>query len=85
MNVMLDENYNVKLIDFGDAKCVNEAIDEDQDFYEELDDIENSISNSKKSDDDGWKERKKPEKDLDDSLEFELDLTIEVEVGGGEK
>ena len=29
MNVMLDENYNVKLIDFGDAKKVNEKIEED--------------------------------------------------------
>ena len=35
MNVMLDENYNVKLIDFGDAKKVNEKIEEDQDFYED--------------------------------------------------
>lgn len=33
MNVMLDENYNVKLIDFGDAKKVNEKIEEDQDYY----------------------------------------------------
>ena len=29
MNVMLDENYNVKLIDFGDAKKVNEKIEDD--------------------------------------------------------
>lgn len=37
MNVMLDENYNVKLIDFGDAKKVNESIAEDQDYYEDQD------------------------------------------------
>ena len=28
---MLDKNYNVKLIDFGDARKVNEAIDDDND------------------------------------------------------
>lgn len=35
MNVMLDDNYNVKLIDFGDAKKVTEKIEDDQDYYEE--------------------------------------------------
>lgn len=35
MNVMLDDNYNVKLIDFGDAKKVNEKIEDDQDYYED--------------------------------------------------
>ena len=39
MNVMLDAHYNVKLIDFGDAKKINEKIEEDQDFYEELDEL----------------------------------------------
>ena len=24
LNIMLDENYNIKLIDFGDAKDINE-------------------------------------------------------------
>lgn len=39
MNVMLDDNYNVKLIDFGDAKKVQENIEDDEDFFEELEDI----------------------------------------------
>ena len=30
-NIMLDKNYNVKLIDFGDARKVDEAIDDDND------------------------------------------------------
>jgi serine/threonine protein kinase len=25
LNIMLDDNYNIKLIDFGDAKDVNEV------------------------------------------------------------
>lgn len=25
LNIMLDENYNIKIIDFGDAKDINEA------------------------------------------------------------
>ena len=25
LNIMLDENYNIKLIDFGDAKDINEV------------------------------------------------------------
>lgn len=36
MNVMLDDNYNVKLIDFGDAKKYIENIEDDEDFFEEL-------------------------------------------------
>ena len=37
MNVMLDKNYNVKLIDFGDAKDMDEAQDElfeDEDVFD---------------------------------------------------
>lgn len=30
-NIMLDENYNIKIIDFGDARKVNEALDDDED------------------------------------------------------
>lgn len=26
---MLDENYNMKVIDFGDARLVNESLDDD--------------------------------------------------------
>ena len=26
---MLDENYNVKIIDFGDARKINEALDDE--------------------------------------------------------
>jgi len=28
-NIMLDENYNVKIIDFGDARKINEALDDE--------------------------------------------------------
>ena len=28
-NIMLDENYNMKVIDFGDAREVNENLDDD--------------------------------------------------------
>jgi 3-phosphoinositide dependent protein kinase-1 len=28
-NIMLDENYNVKVIDFGDARKINEALDDE--------------------------------------------------------
>ena len=35
MNVMLAEDYTIKLIDFGDAKKINEKIEQDDDFYEE--------------------------------------------------
>jgi hypothetical protein len=28
---MLDDNYNIKIIDFGDARKVDEVIEEDQD------------------------------------------------------
>ena len=28
-NIMLDENYNMKIIDFGDARLVNESLDDD--------------------------------------------------------
>ena len=28
-NIMLDDNYNMKLIDFGDARIVNEKLDND--------------------------------------------------------
>ena len=45
MNVMLDDNFNVKLIDFGDAKKMNENIEEDEDFYEDQDQ-QSSISQS---------------------------------------
>ena len=34
LNIMLDKNYNVKVIDLGDARKVNEELDED----EEVDD-----------------------------------------------
>ena len=30
-NIMLDVNYNVKLIDFGDARRIDEKLDEDSD------------------------------------------------------
>jgi len=30
---MLDDNYNIKLIDFGDARMVNEAVDDDADGF----------------------------------------------------
>ena len=30
-NIMLDDNYNIKIIDFGDARKVDEVIEEDQD------------------------------------------------------
>ena len=30
---MLDDNYNIKLIDFGDARMVNEAVDDDSDGF----------------------------------------------------
>ena len=29
-NMMLDENYNIKLIDFGDARKVDDQLDEDE-------------------------------------------------------
>ena len=28
-NIMLDENYNMKVIDFGDARLVNESLDDE--------------------------------------------------------
>lgn len=28
-NIMMDENYNMKLIDFGDARRVDEELDDD--------------------------------------------------------
>jgi serine/threonine protein kinase len=28
-NIMMDENFNVKFIDFGDAKKINEELDEE--------------------------------------------------------
>jgi len=28
-NIMMDNNYNLKVIDFGDARKVNEDLDED--------------------------------------------------------
>jgi serine/threonine protein kinase len=31
LNIMLDQNYNIKLIDFGDAKDINES-DQDELF-----------------------------------------------------
>lgn len=34
-NIMLDENYNVKIIDFGDARKVVEDEDEDEQKEEE--------------------------------------------------
>ena len=37
MNVMLDDFYHVKLIDFGDAKDINERILEDEDLFEHSD------------------------------------------------
>jgi len=37
MNVMLDDYYNVKLIDFGDAKDINEMILEDEDLFDHSD------------------------------------------------
>jgi serine/threonine protein kinase len=30
-NIMMDENYNMKLIDFGDARRIDEILDEDSD------------------------------------------------------
>jgi serine/threonine protein kinase len=29
-NMMLDENYNIKFIDFGDARKVDDQLDEDE-------------------------------------------------------
>ena len=29
-NIMLDDNYNVRVIDFGDARRLNEELDEDE-------------------------------------------------------
>jgi serine/threonine protein kinase len=29
-NIMLDENFNVKVIDFGDARKIDEPLDEDE-------------------------------------------------------
>ena len=55
MNVMLDENYNVKLIDFGDAKDINERILEDEDLFEHSDDdgnFEEEDEEVKRDDDD---------------------------------
>ena len=37
-NIMLDENFNVKVIDFGDARKVDEPLDEDEEEPVELDD-----------------------------------------------
>lgn len=34
LNIMLDKNYNVKVIDFGDARKVNEELDEEEDDAE---------------------------------------------------
>jgi 3-phosphoinositide dependent protein kinase-1 len=34
-NIMLDSNYNVKLIDFGDARKVVEELDDDDDDADE--------------------------------------------------
>lgn len=31
LNIMLDKHYNVKVIDFGDARRVNEELDEEED------------------------------------------------------
>ena len=30
LNIMLDKHYNVKVIDFGDARKVNEELDDDE-------------------------------------------------------
>lgn len=32
---MLDDNYNIKIIDFGDARKVDEVVEEDQDEQED--------------------------------------------------
>jgi serine/threonine protein kinase len=29
-NILLDENLNVKIIDFGDSKCTDEVLDQPQ-------------------------------------------------------
>ena len=29
-NIMLDDNYNMKVIDFGDARIVDEPLDDDE-------------------------------------------------------
>ena len=31
LNIMLDKNYNIKVIDFGDARRVDEQLDEEED------------------------------------------------------
>lgn len=40
LNVMLDENYNAKLIDFGDAKCLSEVESEEESSSSETSEIE---------------------------------------------
>ena len=77
MNVMLDQNYNVKLIDFGDAKKINEKIEEDQDFYEELDDLIDSEEAA--CTDVAEKESG------NDSFEFDKEVVVEQETEDGKK
>lgn len=32
LNIMLDKNYNMKVIDFGDARRVDEQLDDEEDI-----------------------------------------------------
>lgn len=99
MNVMLDDNYNVKLIDFGDAKRINEKIEEDNDFYEEMVESNQSWeqSPSMKNEDaelpntiefEGEDEKENDgEGDMkaNDSFEFDKEVLVETDEGNGKK
>ena len=73
MNVMLDENNTVKLIDFGDAKKMNEAIENDDDFYEAL---EESLPNTAGNSIVGLEEDDSLAKDGNDSFEFDQEVIV---------
>lgn len=83
MNVMLDADYNVKLIDFGDAKKINERIEEDQDFYEELEASNLDEDNPEAAQADGGNEGSN--KGGNDSFEFDKEVVVEQEGQDGNK
>jgi serine/threonine protein kinase len=83
MNVMLDENYTVKLIDFGDAKKINEQIEQDDDFYEEA--AEDESARSEKMLDDLFGENGKENNEGNDSFEFDKEVVVQTKDGDVKK
>ena len=49
MNIMLDANYNIKLIDFGDAKNIYEKLEDDDEMEEISSSSSSSASNASSS------------------------------------